>query len=124
LLVSSFERFIRLKPWRISGRRRIVKRLSLSFPILGAYPSDHGQDESHNRADESADSSGCDKIDDVLDGGVGAVVGGFEPAVGPMLRVWPVMEAAIGERPAQALVEEGEEQRHLDAFLREALGVA
>jgi hypothetical protein len=58
-----------------------------------------------------------------LDGGVGAVICGFEPAVRSMLRVWPVMEAAVGERPAQALVEEEEEQRHLDAFLREAVGV-
>ena len=59
-----------------------------------------------------------------MDGGVGAVIGGFEPAVGPMLRVWPVMEAAVGERPAEALMEEEEEQRHLDAFLREPVGVA
>ena len=59
-----------------------------------------------------------------MDGGVGAVVGGFEPAVRPMLRVWPVVEAAVGERPAQALMEEQEEQRHLDALLREAVGVA
>ena len=35
-----------------------------------------------------------------------------------------VMEAAVGERPAEALVEEQEEQGHLDAFLREAVGVA
>jgi len=34
------------------------------------------------------------------------------------------MEAAVGERPAEALVEEREEQGHLDAFLREAVGVA
>ena len=50
--------------------------------------------------------------------------GGFEPAVGTVLRVWLVMEAAVGERPAEALVEEQEEQGHLDAFLREAVGVA
>ena len=59
-----------------------------------------------------------------MDGGVGAVIGGFEPAVGTALRVWLVMEAAVGERPAQALVEEEEEQRHLDAFLREPVGVS
>jgi hypothetical protein len=34
-----------------------------------------------------------------------------------------VVEAAVGERPAEALVEEQEEQGHLDAFLREAVGV-
>ena len=59
-----------------------------------------------------------------MDGGIGAVIGGFEPAVGAVLRVWPVVEATIGERSAEALVEEQEEQRHLDAFLREAVGVA
>ena len=52
------------------------------------------------------------------------MIGGFEPAVGTVLRVWLVMEAAVGERPAEALVEEQEEQGHLDAFLREAVGVA
>ena len=55
---------------------------------------------------------------------VSAVIGGFEPAVGTVLRVWLVMEAAVGERPAEALVEEQEEQGYLDAFLREAVGVA
>jgi len=59
-----------------------------------------------------------------LDGGIGTVIGGFEPAVGTVLRVWLVMEAAVGERPAEALVEEQEEQGHLDAVLREAVGVA
>ena len=54
-------------------------------------------------------SSRRQEVDDPLDGGVGAVIGGFEPAVRPVLRVWPVMEAAVGERPAQALVEEEEE---------------
>jgi hypothetical protein len=59
-----------------------------------------------------------------LDGGIGAVIGGFEPAVGTVLRVWLVMETAVGERPAEALVEEQEEQGHLDAFLGEAVGVS
>ena len=59
-----------------------------------------------------------------MDGGIGAVIGGFERAVGAVLRVWLAMEAAVGERPAQALVEEQEEQGRLDAFLREAVGVA
>ena len=43
-----------------------------------------------------------------MDGGVGAVIGGFEPAVWTVLRVRPVMEAAVGEGAAQALVEEEE----------------
>jgi hypothetical protein len=45
------------------------------------------------------------EIDDALDGGLGAVmISGFEAAVGAVLRVWPVMEAAVGERPTQTLV--------------------
>ena len=63
-------------------------------------------------------SSGCRKVDDPLDGGIGAVIGCFETAVGTAPWVRPVMEAAVGERSAQALVEEQEEQGHLDAFLR------
>ena len=41
-----------------------------------------------------------------------------------VLRVWPVMEPAIGERSTQALVEEEKKQRQLDSFLTEAVGVA
>jgi len=51
-----------------------------------------------------------------LDGGVGTVIGGFEAAVGTVLPVWLVMEAAVGERPAEALVEEQEEQGHWMPF--------
>jgi thiamine biosynthesis lipoprotein ApbE len=51
-----------------------------------------------------------------LDSDVGAVIGGFEPAVGTVLRVWLVMEAAVGERPTEALVEEQEEEGDLDAL--------
>jgi hypothetical protein len=54
-----------------------------------------------------------------LDGGVGAVIGGFEAAVGAVLRVWLLRETAVGERAAEALVQEEEEQGDLDAFLRE-----
>jgi hypothetical protein len=55
-------------------------------------------------------SSGREEIDDPLDGGVGAVIGGLEPAVGMPPLVRPVMEATVGERSAEALVEEQEEQ--------------
>ena len=58
----------------------------------------------------AARSSCSQEIDDALDGGVGAVIGGFEPAVWTVLRVRPVMEAAVGEGAAQALVEEEEEE--------------
>jgi hypothetical protein len=68
------------------------------------------QNESDNRDAALKDSSGCDKVNDALDGGVGTVIGGFEPAVGAVLRVWPVMEVAVGEGAAQTLVEEEEEQ--------------
>jgi len=34
------------------------------------------------------------KIDDALDRGVGAVIGGFEPAIWTVLRVRPVMNLA------------------------------
>ncbi len=45
-------------------------------------------------------SRGSEHIDDLLDGFVGAVVGGFQPAV------WAVVEAAVGERPAEPFMEE------------------
>ena len=60
----------------------------------------------------------------MLDGVVGAVISGFEAAVGTVGWVWPVMEAAVGKRSAEALVEEQEEQGDLDAFLGQAIGVA
>ena len=64
------------------------------------------------------------KIDDVLDSFVGAVVGEFEAAVRPMLGVGPVVKAAVGERPAQALMKEQKEQCDLDAFWGQEVGVA
>ena len=59
-----------------------------------------------------------------MDGVVGAMIGGLDAAVGAVLRVWAMVEATVGERPAEALVEEQEEQSHLDAFLRETVGAA
>ena len=64
------------------------------------------------------------EVDDPLDGGVGAVIGGFEAAVGTVMGVGPVMEAAVGKRPTQALMEEEEEQGDLDALGGEPVGVA
>src|SRR6202047_5386178 len=64
------------------------------------------------------------EIDDLLDGFVGAVVGGFEFAGRLVLGVGTVVEAAIGERAAQAFVEEQEEERDLNAFGGETIGVA
>ena len=59
-----------------------------------------------------------------MDGFVGAVVGGFEFACRLVLGVGTVVEAAIGERAAQAFVEEQEEERDLNAFGGETIGVA
>jgi hypothetical protein len=76
-------------------------------------------------AERWAERSGCrQEIDDLFDGFVGAVVGEFEAAVWAMLRVRPVVKAAIGERSTQALVEEQQQQCDLNAFLGEAVGVA
>src|SRR6202007_1457195 len=69
--------------------------------------------------------SGCgQEIDDFFDGFVGAVVGGFEPAVWPMLGVRTVVKAAVGERSAQALMEEQEEQCDLNPLGGEKVGIA
>jgi hypothetical protein len=53
-------------------------------------------------------TSGCEQIDDVLDGCVGAVIGGFELAGRPMMVGGAVVEAAVGEWAAEPLVEEEE----------------
>ena len=60
----------------------------------------------------------------MLDGLVGAVIGRLEPAVGSMLGIGLMMEAAVGERSAQTFVKEQEEQRDLTPFGGEAVGVA
>jgi hypothetical protein len=59
-----------------------------------------------------------------LNGFVGAVVGGFEFAGRLVLGVGAVVEAAIGERAAQPFVEEEKEQRNLNPFGGETIGVA
>jgi hypothetical protein len=58
-------------------------------------------------------SRGGEQIDDVLDGRVGLVVSGFEFAVGAVRWVGLMVETAVGERAAEALVEEQEQQRYL-----------
>lgn len=45
---------------------------------------------------KAAGSSGGEQINDFLDGFVGAVIGSFELAVGPVLRIGCVVEAAVG----------------------------
>ncbi len=55
-------------------------------------------------------------MNDILDGLVSFVVGGLKFAVGPEIGIWLVMEAGIGERTAEPLVKEEEEERNLHAL--------
>ena len=97
---------------------------------LDSYLEDFGQDEfdlavRRRRARVLTwRSGGGEQIDDVLNGFVGAVVGSFKLAIWAVLRVGSVVEAAVGKRSAQPLVEEEKEQGDLDAFAGEAIGVA
>jgi hypothetical protein len=52
------------------------------------------------------------------------MIGGLEPAIGSVLRGGLVVEAAVGEGTAHALMKEEEQQSNLDAFCREAVGIA
>ena len=58
-----------------------------------------------------------------MNGLVGAVVGGFKFARRLVRGGGAVMETAVGGGTAEPFVEE-EEQRYLDSFRREAVGVA
>ena len=69
-------------------------------------------------------SSGREQIDDLLDGFVGTMISQFEAAVRTMLGVRTMVEAAIGQRAAQSLMEEKEEERDLDALEGQAVSVA
>jgi len=60
----------------------------------------------------------------VLDGFVGAVVSGFEFAGRLVSGVGPVVKAAVGEGSAEPFVKEQQEQRDLDAFRGEPVGIA
>src|SRR5262249_54713376 len=89
------------------------------FVSLDSSLENHRPEESNN-----VKASGGKQVDDLLDGFVGAVVGGFEFAGRLVSDVGAVMETAVGKRAAEPLVEEQEEQRHLDPFRCEAIGVA
>ena len=71
-----------------------------------------------------ARSGGCQQLDNLLDGFVGAVVCGFELALWAVFWVWLVVEAAVGEWSAQTFVEKWKQQRDLDTFWGETVGVA
>ena len=80
---------------------RLLEQSSLRRNV--ANFSNVKQDDSNNEVA----ASGCgEQLDDILDRLVGAVIGGFESAVWAMLRVWSVVEAAVGKRSAQPFVEE------------------
>ena len=64
------------------------------------------------------------QIDDLLDGFVGAVICGFQFTGRLMTGDGAVVETAVCERTAESFVEEEEQQRNLDAFWGEAVGVA
>ena len=86
-----------------SRLRSLVNGKDYGIGELDSSLRDVKQDDSNN---EVAPSRGGEQIDDVLDGLVGAVVGGFESAVWAMLRVRTVVEAAVGKWSAQPFVEE------------------
>ena len=68
--------------------------------------------------------SGGQQIDDLLNGFVGAVVGGFELAGWLVMGIGAVVKAAVGERAAEPFVEEQKEQGDLNPFGGETVGVA
>ncbi len=63
-------------------------------------------------------------MDDVLDGFVGFVIGGFEFAVGCVSWVGSVVKAAVGQGTAKALMEEQKQERPLNTFGGEPVGIA
>ena len=60
--------------------------------------------------------SGRKQLDDVLNGLVGLVIRSFELTVGAMRRIGAMMEAAVGQWAAEALVKEQEQKRDLAPF--------
>ena len=120
-----------------SGIENVLLQRSRTFPLwawpgfwinmfLGLIGAALESSQQNCRPEESNNlaASGGQEIDDLLNGVVGAVVGGFEFAGWLVSGIWAVMEAAVGERSAQPFVEEEEEQCYLNSFWREAVGVA
>jgi hypothetical protein len=91
----------------------IVANAQVFEPPLDSSLRDVKEDDSNN---EVAPSRGGEQIDDVLDGFVGAVVGGFKSAVWAILRVRTAVEAAVGKWSAQPFVEEQKKQRDLNTL--------
>ena len=80
-----------------------VKQNDFNNEVAGAGCGEIKQNDFNN---EVAGSSCGEQIDDILDGLVSAIIGGFESAVWAMLRVWSVVETAVGKWSAQPFVEE------------------
>ena len=59
-----------------------------------------------------------------MNGLIGTVVSGFEPIVEAEGRAGTMVEQAVGERAANALVKEDEEKGHASSFVGQAIGVA
>ena len=59
-----------------------------------------------------------------MDRVVRLVIGSFQLAVGAMRSIGPVMEAAMSEGATEAFVEKQEQQRNVDAFGCESIGIA
>ena len=68
-------------------------------------------------------SRSSEHIDNPLNGFVGAVVGGFEATVWRVVGIRAVVEAAVGDRPAEPFMEEQEQQSDLDTFRGETVSV-
>src|SRR5262249_7392672 len=92
--------------------------------VVRRQPLDSSRENRRPEESNNPEASGGKQIDDLLNGVVGAVVGGFEFARWLVDGIWAVMEAAVGEGSAQPFVEEEEEQRYLDPFWREAVSIA
>ena len=92
------------------SRRDAAEARHLGFTIslsVGSWIDSSLRDVKQDDSNYAVAASGCgEQIDDILDGLVGAVIGGFESAVWAMLRVWSVVEAAVGKGSAQPFVEE------------------
>jgi DNA repair exonuclease SbcCD ATPase subunit len=87
----------------LPATKPIALKWESATPDLDSILRNVKQDDSNNEVA----ASGCgEQLDDILDRLVGAVIGGFESAVWAMLRVWSVVEAAVGKGSAQSFVEE------------------
>ena len=69
------------------------------------------------------DRSGRKQLEDVFDGLISAMIGGFDLTGRLSLRIGATLEQAGGERAADALVEEDEEKRDLGSFGGEAVSI-